>query len=127
MFDRENRLWTLLFFVAFIVLCASGIAIGITDNPPGIFMLEGGMVMLIYAHVHIWKNWHNYLRLAGISAGIIAVTFAVISIMASMGLAKYLSEAIVMGLIGLFCIPGIIAGIIGVVVTGNKKQNQQKQ
>ena len=116
LFDPAHRWMTLSFFLAAVLLIIASQVVGTTDNLPGIAMLICGMIFLFFALLHPWRKSQNYGILAGVCVGLIVLTFLGISILAALHKDKYISEAVVMGFIGLICIPGILAGIIGAII-----------
>ena len=122
LFDPAHRWYTISFIIAAILLIFASQAVGITDNLPGIAMLLAGMVFIFFALIHSWRESRNYGILAGVCAGLILLTFLVIHILSALHLDKYISEGIVMGFIGLICIPGILSGIIGAIIWAIRKR-----
>jgi hypothetical protein len=121
LFDHPNRWFTFSFFLAALMLIVASQVVGINDNFAGITMLLSGMVFLFFSLLHPWKNSGNYGLLATMCIGLICLTFLLIYILSLMGKSQYISEGIVMAFIGLFCIPGILTGIIGAVIRANRK------
>jgi hypothetical protein len=120
--DTAHRWLTLSFFLASVLLVIASQAVGTTDNLPGISMLLCGMVFLFFTFLHPWRKSQNYGILAGVCIGLILLTFLVIYILSALHLNEYISEGIVMGFIGLICVPGIIAGIIGAIIWAIRKK-----
>jgi len=131
LFDRTNRWWTVSYIVAGVLLIIASDIVTISDNPPGIALLYCGVIFLFLAFVHPWRKASSFGTLAGICAGIIALTFVILSIAApymtpkdpasTPGGSGYL-EAFVMILILFICAPGILVGIIGAVYYSIKKK-----
>ena len=113
--DPAHRWFTMLFFLAFIILVITSQVIGTTDNLPGIAALLGGMVSFFFALTNPWRNTTYYAIMAGVCLGLIALTFLAILLFSALHKTEYLSEGIVMGFTGLICLPGIVAGISGAV------------
>ena len=122
LFDPSHRWWTISFFLASVLLIIISQIMGTTDNLPGIAMLLFGMVCLFFALLHPWRKSKNYAILAGVLFGLILLTFLAIFILSSVHKTEHISEAIVMGFIGLFCIPGIVAGITGILFWSNREK-----
>ncbi len=122
LFDPAHRWWTISFLLTSALLIIGSQIVGTTDNLPGIAMLLGGMICFFFALLNPWRKSKNYAILIGVSAGLIALTFLVIFILSSLHKTEYISEGIVMGFIGLICIPGIVAGIIGILIWSNKEK-----
>jgi hypothetical protein len=122
LFDPAHRWYTISFFVASIMLIFAAQAVGITDNLPGIVLLLAGMILIFFALIHPWRDPRNYGILVGVCFGLILLTFLVIYILAALHMDKYISEGIVMGFIGLICIPGILSGIIGAIIWSIRKK-----
>jgi hypothetical protein len=121
LFDPAHRWHTFSFFAAAVMLIVAALVAGINDNFAGIAMLLGGMVFLFFSFLHPWRNSFSYGILAIICIGLICLTFLLIYILSLMGMSEYISEGVVMGFIGLLCIPGILTGIIGSVIRANRK------
>jgi hypothetical protein len=119
--DHSHRWYTISFFLCSVILVIASGVVGITDNLPGIAMLLGGMVFLFFTFLHPWRQSKNYGILTGLCFGLILLTFLVIYVLAALHQDKYISEGIVMGFIGLICVPGIVTGIIGAIIQANKK------
>jgi hypothetical protein len=107
--------------LAFLMIVSSQL-VGITDNLPGISLLLGGMVCLFFAVLHPWDKSTTYGLLAGFSFSLILLTFLIIYVLAALKMTEYLSEAVVFIIFGLFCIPGIIVGLIGAMYWGFRKK-----
>jgi succinate-acetate transporter protein len=122
LFDSSHRWWTLSLFLGSVLLIIGSQIEGTTDNLPGIAMLLGGMIALFFAFLHPWRETANYGILAGVSFGLIMVTFLAIQIMSALKMTEYLSEAVVMIFIGLLCVPGILAGLIGAIICATRKK-----
>ena len=120
--DPAHRWYTFSFFLAAVLLIMGSQVVGTTDNLPGIAMLLGGMIFIFFTLLHPWRKSQNYGIFAGISAGFIGLTFLVIHILAALHKDEYISEGIVMGFIGLICIPGILSGIIGAIIWASRKK-----
>ena len=115
LFGPKKR-WITISILLISVACIIGSQIvGITDNLPGIAMLSGGIVLLFFAFLHIWRKAKNYVILMLSSFAIIILMFLIIYILAALHKTEFISEGIVMGMAGLICIPGIITGIFGSV------------
>lgn len=120
--DFTHRWLTISFFLASTLLITASQIVGTTDNLIGIAMLLFGMIFLFFTILHPWRKSKNYAILAGVCTGLILLTFLIIHILASLNYTKYISEAVVMIFIGLICIPGIIAGIIGTMFWGSRNK-----
>jgi succinate-acetate transporter protein len=115
LFEKSNRKLTISYFLASVILIVASQIIGITDNLPGIAALLGGMICLFFAILHPWRRSGYYGILAGVSFGYILLTFLIIYVLMLLKKTEYISEAVVFAFIGLFCIPGIIVGLIGAI------------
>jgi hypothetical protein len=122
LFDPSHRWRTISFLLASALLITASQIVGTTDNLPGIVMLLAGMTCLLFAMLHPWRKSKNYAILAGVLSGLILLTFLAIFILSTVHKTEYLSEAIVMGFIGLICIPGIVAGITGILFWANREK-----
>ena len=122
LFDPSHRWWTISFFLVSALLIIVSQIMGTTDNLPGIAMLLSGMICIFFALLHPWRKSKNYAILAGVLFGLILLTFLAIFILSSVDKTEYISEAIVMGFIGLICIPGIVAGITGILFWSNREK-----
>ena len=122
LFDPQHRWWTLSFSLASALLIIASQVVGIIDNLPGIAMLLGGMIFLFFTLLHPWRKPKNYGILALALLGLILLTFLAIYILSFLHKDEYISEGIVMSFIGLICIPGILAGIIGAIIWSVRKK-----
>ena len=113
--DPSNRWLTLSLFISAVLFIVASQIVGITDNLPGILLLFFGVIILFFSFVHTWHKSANYAKLSAVSVGVGVLTFATIYLLATLKLDKYISEAVVMIIIFLFCLPGIVVGIIGTI------------
>lgn len=120
--DPSHRWFTISFFLASVLLIIASQVVGTTDNLPGISMLLLGMVFLFYTIINPWRKPANYGILAGVCLGLIALTFLVIYLLSAVHKTEYISEGMVMGFIGLICIPGFVAGVSGIVFWASRKK-----
>ena len=120
--DRSNLRWTIMLLVSSALLIAGSQIAGTTDNLPGLAMLFVGVILLFFAVLHPWRDIINYIILAGVSLGLIILIFLGIFILSSLHQTKFISEAFVMITIFLFCLPGIVVGIIGILLCATKKK-----
>jgi hypothetical protein len=118
--DSSHRWYTIFFLLFSVLLIIGSQLVGTTDNIPGLSMLLGGMVFLFYTFLHPWRKSSAYAKLAGVSFGLILLTFLAIFILSSLHKNQYLSEGIVMGFIGLICLPGIVTGVAGALFWANR-------
>jgi hypothetical protein len=116
LFDPSHRWWTIAFFFASIVLIITSMLVGIGDNLPGFSMLFIGMIFLFFTVVHPWRKSMDYGILGMVCVGIILFIVVGIGILMAIGKTEYISEAIVMGLFFLICLPGIVVSILGSII-----------
>ena len=121
LFNSAHRWWTISFFLASIILIIASLLIGINDNLPGFVMLFVGMIFLIFAMVHPWRDVVNYVILIGVCLGIILLMIVAIGFLKDIGKnidkTEHIGEAIIMGLFFFICVPGIVVGIIGAIIS----------
>jgi hypothetical protein len=116
LFDPAHRWWTMTFFLASIILIIASLLVGINDNLPGLSMLFIGMIFLIFTVVHPWRKSMDYGILGMVCGGIILLIVVGIGILMAIGKTECISEAIVMGLFFLICLPGIVVSILGAII-----------
>jgi hypothetical protein len=116
LFDRAHLKWTIALFLASLILIAGSQLVGTTDNLPGLAMLFSGVILLFFSVLHPWRNAKNYGILAAISIGLIILGYLVIILLSVLHLERFISEGIAMVTLFLFCLPGIIVGIIGSII-----------
>lgn len=122
LFDKTHlRKTILLFTFSVLLIIASGI-VGISDNLPGIAMLLSGIILLFFSVLHPWENSMNYGILAVVCVGILLLEWLGIHILARMNKTQYISEGIAMGVAFFICVPGILVGIIGVIICSVRKK-----
>ena len=124
---KGGRKVSLIFFAAGIVLTALSLAVGISDNPTGIFLLYTGITLLMLGFVHRWRSVKRFLMLTGISlAGFVLFAVAhngmyAFGIMAA-------DIAVLRQILGIFggiffliavilCPVGILVGGVGSIIT----------
>ena len=73
----RKRLETLALLIVCCALAASALAVGISDNPPGILLAYGAATALIVAVVHPWRTARRFWRLLYMSL-LAFVLFAVL-------------------------------------------------
>ncbi|HAQ18649.1 MAG TPA: hypothetical protein DCR40_05355 [Prolixibacteraceae bacterium] len=122
LFDPQHRWLTMLLISASILLIIASQIIGTNDNIPGIIVLLFGIVCFFFAILHPWRKSNYYGILAGVSFGLILLTFLIIYILMLLKKTEYISEGVVMVFIGLICVPGIVAGILGAIFWGSKRK-----
>jgi hypothetical protein len=122
MFDPAHRRWTITFFSIAVLLIIAAQLVGIADNLPGIAMLLGGMIFLFFSILHPWRKVENYAILTGVCIGVILLILLGIYILSLLNKTEYISEAFTMILIFLFCVPGIMVGIIGAIFWSVRKK-----
>ena len=119
--NPANRWLTLSLLLASILLIVASQVVGTTDNLPGILLLFFGMILLFFSFVHPWHNSSNYAWLSIVSFGVGVLTYVMIHTLAALKMEKYISEAVVMITIFLFCVPGVFVGIAGMFLYMNRK------
>ena len=122
LFDPSNRIWTISFFAIAILLIIGATFVGVADNLPGILMLLAGMILLFFSILHPWKKVENYAILIGICVGIIILIMLAIYILSLLHKTQFISEGVVMTIIFLFCVPGILTGIIGTIFWSTRRK-----
>lgn len=75
LFNRSNRGKTLVFLILSILFLSVGVAIGITDNFPGILLVYASSSCLILAFTHIFHNESFYLKVALYSIGLMVLFY----------------------------------------------------
>jgi hypothetical protein len=125
LFDPAHLKWTISLFVIAVLLTISASLTGISDNPPGIALLYGGIIFFFFAVLHPWKNQKNYWILLIVCIGILLLEWLGITILDILDRTEYINEAIAMGVAFLICMPGIVVGIIGASICTFKKKFRQ--
>lgn len=122
LFDGAHLKITIPLFVIAVLLIVISSLVGIGDNLPMIAMLLTGLVFLFFAVLHPWKKAFNYGILILVCIGILGLEVVGISIFSKMNVRDDIMEGIAMGISFLFCIPGIIVGIIGAIICAVRKE-----
>ena len=108
------------------VALAGGLIVGISDNPPGIALVYGGLICLVLAAVCRWRRPKSFLLLFATSAAgfivfaILHNVFYGIGEYTDMSWLKSLMEALHVGafLIALLLCPaGVLVGLVGWIAT----------
>jgi hypothetical protein len=116
LFDPAHRWWTLSLFLASVLLILAANFVGINDNLPGIVILYSGIIFLFFTLLHPWTKWKNYAILIAICIGIMFLEWLGIHILDSLNKTEHISEAVTMIIAFFICLPGIMAGIIGIII-----------
>ena len=122
LFDPSHLRWTIILLTSAVLLIIGSQITGTTDNLPGLAMLFSGVICLFFTFLHPWRDIKNYAILAGVCFGIIILVILGIFILASLHMDKYISEGVVMITILLFCLPGIVVSIIGILLCTARKK-----
>jgi len=122
LFDPAHLKWTISLFVIGVSLIINASLIGISDNPPGIALLYGGIIFLFFAVLHPWKNQKKYWVLLLVCLGILLLEWLGITILDRLDKTEYINEAVAMGVAFLICMPGIVVGIIGAFICTLRKK-----
>jgi hypothetical protein len=122
LFVPEQIRRTIAFFTTSVLLIIASQIVGIADNLPGIALLLAGMIFLFFAFLHPWRRVENYALLIGVSVGGIVLVLLGIQVLVWLKKTEYISEAIVMTIVFLFCLPGILTGLIGTLIYAFKKK-----
>ena len=132
LFNYENRWRTISFFIASVLLIIASLLAGISDNPPGIALAYAGIIVLFLVFTHPWRKPANYAILAGICAGIIIIIFVGLEIWSAVYIeprmprtptqGENVAEAIILILIFFICLPGVVVGLLGTLITAILKK-----
>ena len=124
LFDAGHLKKTIFLFVIAALLIITSSVVGISDNLPMIAMLLTGLILLFFAVLHPWKEAFNYGILAVVCICIIGLEVIGISILAKMNKTEFLdkSEGVIWIVTGIFCIPGLLVGIIGAIICAVRKK-----
>jgi hypothetical protein len=87
-----------------------------------IAMLLVGIIILFFTVLHPWEKERNYEILAGICTGILLLEWLGITILDKMGKGEYINDKVTEGIIIFINIPGIIVGVIGVIICAVRKK-----
>lgn len=125
----EQRVRSLGLLATAALLGGGALAVGIDDNPPGIFLMMLAAMALVFAVVHPWQEPRRFVQLsiaalAGFVAG--AVLSNVFEYLATLAVGPALAS--VFGVIGgaffllavVICPAALVVGLIGAVVTRSR-------
>ena len=129
----RNRKLSLIFIVICCVLLTAAFFVGISGNPPGLFLCYLATAALILAFVHRWRKLKSFLILLGISIiGFVVfvilhnVFYAFAEMTADIIILNYLLEflhAVFFLIAVLVCPTGLLIGTIGIAAVFFKKEN----
>lgn len=120
--DSSHLRLTIILLVSSVLLITGSQITGTTDNLPGLAMLFLGVILLFFSFLHPWRDIKKYAKLFAVCLGIIILVLLCIFILAALHLDKYISEGLVMITILLFCLPGIVVSIIGIIIFASSKK-----
>jgi len=136
-FKKKHRKATITFLILGVILTVLAFVVGISDNLPGIALWYLGIVALIMAFAHTWrriKNFRNLLIVSIIGFPVFVVLHNVMYGLAELAENIYLVNILLSGLDVLFfllaiivCPPGIVVGILGIVVLFQKQKSRNKE
>jgi len=125
LFGPEHLMRTISLFASSIVFIIGAMIVGINDNLPGLAMLVTGIIFFYFSVLHPWRKAENYAILIAIFVGVMILEWLSIQLFIKLKWEKYLSEAVLMILAFFVCLPGIIAGLIGVFIcVFTRRQNR---
>ncbi len=125
LFDHDHSLRTMSLSASAIAFISGAVIVGINDNLPGIAMLLTGIVLFYFSILHPWKKPEYYAILIASCVLILILEWLSIHLFMWLKWEKYLSEGVIMILAFFVCLPGIVAGIIGVMIcVFRKSQNR---
>ena len=135
LFDRVNRLWTIAFLTASLLLIILALSLGMENNLTVNLMFVCGMGFLYMAFIHIWRSAMNYIYLL-VTALFTYILFLLVTIIISninvgpeqIGPSKIqVFVGALYTIIGLsVCLPGIVIGLLGSVILGLKEYRVRK-
>lgn len=118
--DAEHRKLTMRLSLISLLFDVGSIFVVLKYFTPGIVLLISGLSFFLYALVHPWRRGRNYAIMAGISIVLIMIIFGLIRFLAATGYEQYVDKGMLLWLTGLICIPGIIVGVTGSIIYGEK-------
>lgn len=120
LFDAAHRKLTMRLALISLMLNIGSIFVITTNYTIGIMLLISGLTCFLAALVHPWERGKYYAIMAGMSIVMIMVIFGLIRFLATTGYEQSISKNLLMWITGLICIPGIIVGVIGSIIYGEK-------
>ena len=133
----RSRTLTFVLLAICCVLAIGAIVVGISDNPPGIFLAYGAVTAFILAFVHPWrtaKQFRLFLYASVLSLVIFGILHNVFEGVANtiedMGTLQILLQGlgVTAFLIAvLICHPAILIGTVGSIVMFIRNRHQQNQ
>ena len=120
LFDAAHRKLTMRFALISLILNVGSMFVVFSNFTIGILLLISGLSFFLHALVHPWNRGRNYAVMAGISIVLIMVIFGVIRFLTATGYEQILDKGLLIWLAGLICIPGIVVGVIGSIIYGEK-------
>jgi hypothetical protein len=121
----EYKMRTISLSASALVFFLGASIVGINDNLPGISMLVTGIVLFYFSILHPWRKAENYAILIAACVAVLILEWLGIHLFVKMRWEKYLSEAAAMILAFFICLPGVLAGLIGVFICVFRRQKNQ--
>lgn len=122
LFDTSHIKTTVILLVPALFLITGAQIIGINENFRAVVMLFTGIVLLFLSLIHPWREIKNYAFFAAGSLGTIYLLYLVTIALSALHFKRNISEDSMMKIYFLFCVPGIVAGIIGIFYCLLKKK-----
>jgi hypothetical protein len=121
----EHKMRTISLSSSAIVFILGARIVGINDNLPGITMLVTGIVLLYFSILHPWRKAENFAILIAVCVAVLILEWLGIHLFVKLKWEKYLNEAVALILAFFICLPGVLAGLIGVFICVFRKQRSQ--
>ena len=118
--DAAYRKLTMRLALISLILNVGSIFVAKINYTICIVLLISGLTFFLAALVHPWKRGKYYAIMAGMSIVMIMVIFGLSRFLEATGYEQSISKVLLMGITGLICIPGIIVGVIGSIIYGEK-------
>jgi hypothetical protein len=120
--DTSHIKITVILLVPSVFLIIGAQIIGLNENFPAVVMHFTGVVLLLLSLLHPWREIKNYAFLAAGSLGTIYLLHLSTIVISSLHFKKNISEENMMRIYFLFCLPGIFAGIVGIIYLLSRKR-----
>ena len=130
LFNAKNRILTITFMVVSLSLIITSLILGMKNNLSMNLLFVSGVFFLYLSLLHAWRKARQYFYLLAVTSGILILLFLITFIVSNINLGAVNPAKIQVLSGGLFtivglciCLPGMIIGLLGSIIHGQREKN----